>query len=55
MRNGDYVFDVMQDSDVPKRIYQARPNLVLNIGNEYLTMLMMDQLRGKYLMMTHHF
>jgi hypothetical protein len=48
MRNGDYVFDVMQESDVPKKIYQARPNLVLNIGNEYLAMLMMDQLREYY-------
>merc|ERR1719329_877408 len=48
MRNGDYAFDVLQESDIPNKIYQARPNLVLNIGNEYLAMLMMDQLREYY-------
>ena len=46
-RNGDQVFDLFMEAQVPKRIYQARPNLVLNIGNEYLTMLMMEELASK--------
>ena len=46
-RNGDQVFDLLQEADVPKRIYQARPNLVLNVGNEYLTMIMMEELASK--------
>ena len=46
-RNADQVYDLMMEANVPKRIYQARPNLVLNIGNEYLTMLMMEELASK--------
>lgn len=38
MRNADQAMDVFLDGDLPKRIFQARPSLVLNIGNEYLTM-----------------
>ena len=47
-RNADQVFDNMSDADIVKRIYQSRPSLVLNIGNEYLTMRLMDELRSKY-------
>ena len=47
-RNGDQMLDLMNEQSVPKRIYQARPNLVLNIGNEYLTMNMMEELASYY-------
>ena len=33
--------------ELPKRIYQSRPDLILNIDNEYMTFLMMDELRSK--------
>ena len=46
-KNGDHVFDALQDADVPKRIYQSRPNLVLNIGNEYLAFMMMEELASR--------
>ena len=35
--------------DVPKRIHQSRPDLILNIDNEYMTFLLMDELRSKSL------
>ena len=37
----------MMRVEVPKRIYQSRPDLVLNIDNEYMTFLLMDELRSK--------
>ena len=46
-RNADQVFELMMEANVPKRIYQSRPNLVLNIGNEYMTMMMMEELASK--------
>ena len=46
-RNGDQVMDNMMDIDLPKRIYQSRPALVLNIGNEYLSMMLMEELASK--------
>ena len=36
-RNADMTYEMLEANDVAKRIYQSRPNLVLNIGNEYLT------------------
>lgn len=36
------------EQDVPKRIYQSRPHLVLNIGNEYLSFLLMENLKQYY-------
>jgi hypothetical protein len=47
-RNADQVYDLFTEANVPKRIYQARPNLVLSIGNEYLTMNLMEDLASKY-------
>ena len=41
-RHGDQVLDLMLENNVPKRIYQSRPGLVLNIGNEYLTFQLME-------------
>ena len=48
MRNAEQVMDLFEDADLPKRIYQARPHLVMNIGNEYLTMRLMDELKEYY-------
>ena len=47
MKNADQVFDNMTDVQLPKRIYQSRPDIVLNIGNEYLTMMLMEELKSK--------
>ena len=38
----------MAEQSAPKGIYQARPNLVLNTGNEYLAMNMMEELASYY-------
>lgn len=46
-RNGDHVYDLLMEANIPKRIYQSRPSLVLNIGNEYLTFMMMEELKSK--------
>ena len=47
-RNGDHVLDVLTEQNVPKRIYQSRPNIVLNIGNEYVSFQLMEQLSEYY-------
>lgn len=47
-RRGDQVYDLLMEANVPKRIYQSRPSLVLNIGNEYLSFMMMEELRKFY-------
>ena len=38
----------MMNVELPKKIYQARPDLILNIDNEYMTFLLMDQLKRYY-------
>lgn len=43
-RQSDQVKDLLDESEVARRIYQSRPDLVLNIGNEYLTRNMMGDL-----------
>jgi hypothetical protein len=48
MRNADQVYDNMTDAQLPRRIYQSRPDVVLNIGNEYLTMMLMEDLKKFY-------
>ena len=35
--------------ELPRKIYQSRPDLILNIDNEYMTFLMMDELKSKCL------
>ena len=35
-------------AEVPKKIYQSRPDLILNIDNEYMTFLLMEELRPYY-------
>ena len=46
-RHTDQMYDLLMENDVPKKIFQSRPHIVLNIGNEYITFLLMDKLRGK--------
>jgi hypothetical protein len=36
------------EQDLPKKIYQGRPDLILNIDNEYMTFMLMDNLRKYY-------
>ena len=40
-------FEDMLAADIPKRIYQSRPHIVLNIGNEYLSFMLMEKMAGK--------
>lgn len=39
----------MIEHDLPKRIHQNRPSLILNIDNEYMTYLLMDEIQRKFL------
>ena len=47
MRNADQAYDNMKEAQLPRRIFQSRPDIVLNIGNEYLTMMLMEDLKSK--------
>ena len=31
----------MMEAQLPKKIYQSRPSLIMNVGNEYMTFMMM--------------
>ena len=35
-------------AQLPKKIYQSRPSLILNIDNEYMTFLLMDEIKKYY-------
>ena len=35
------------EAQLPKKIYQSRPSMILNLGNEYMTFLMMEELNRK--------
>jgi hypothetical protein len=48
MRNANQVFDLMLKADIPKNIYRSNPNIVLNIGNEYFTFMMMNEFKKYY-------
>ena len=47
-RNSDHAYDLLMAGDVPKSIYDSKPDFVLNIGNEYLSFMLMDELRKCY-------
>lgn len=51
-RNTNNILNQFEKVDVAKRIYQARPSVVLNIDNELITFRLMDQLKGKTIF--HH-
>ena len=37
----------MMEAQLPKKIHQSRPSLILNIDNEYMTFMLMDEIRSK--------
>jgi hypothetical protein len=47
-RQTDQVYDLMMEAQLPKKIYQSRPSMILNLGNEYMTFLMMKELSPFY-------
>lgn len=47
-RQTDHVYDVIQEQQLPKKIFQSRPDLILNIDNEYMTFMLMDEMRHFY-------
>jgi hypothetical protein len=44
----DQCFDKLMDQELPRKIFQARPDLIMNIDNEYMTFMMMDHIRKFY-------
>jgi hypothetical protein len=36
------------DQELPKKIFQGRPDLIMNIDNEYMTFMLMDHIRKFY-------
>lgn len=47
-RQTDNVYELMMEANLPKKIHQSRPSLILNIDNEYMTFLMMEELLAFY-------
>lgn len=48
MRNSNHALDEIQAQDLLFKIYQSQPNLVLNIGNEYMSLYLMEQFKSKF-------
>lgn len=46
-RGANNVLDQFDKVEVSRRIYQARPSVVLSVDNEYITFRVNDQLKGK--------
>ena len=46
-RSGD-ILDQFDQIELAKRIYHARPSVVLSVDNEFITFKLYDQLRGKH-------
>jgi hypothetical protein len=47
VRNSDSILANFDRVEVSKRIYHARPSVVLSLDNEYITFRLFDQLKGK--------
>lgn len=47
-RDTNHVYDLMMEAQLPKKIYQSRPSLIMNVGNEYMTFMMMEELLPFY-------
>jgi len=47
-RGTNQVYEMLMEKNVPKKIYQSRPSLVLNIGNEYMTFMLMEEFAKYY-------
>jgi hypothetical protein len=48
-RNSDNILEQFDKAEMAKRIYHARPSVVLSVDNEYITFRLFDQLRGNFL------
>ena len=46
VRNSDNILAQLDKVEMAKRIYHARPSVVLSVDNEYITFRLYDQLRG---------
>lgn len=46
VRNADNILEQFDRAEVAKRVYQARPSVILSVDNEYITFRINDQLRG---------
>lgn len=44
----DDVHEILMEADLPKKIHQGRPSLILNIDNEYMTFMLMDEIKKYY-------
>ena len=47
VRNSNNILNQFDKLDLAKRIYQARPSVVLSLDNEFITFRVNDQLKGK--------
>ena len=47
-RSTDDIYECLENVDLSKRIYQSRPDLILNIDNEYMTFMLMDDIQKYY-------
>jgi 5-methylthioribose kinase len=45
-RNANDIYSEFRKVELTKRIYHARPSVILNIDNEYLTFRLMDDIKG---------
>lgn len=48
VRGSDQIADQFEKIDLARRIYHARPSVILSIDNEYITFKIHDQIRGKH-------
>jgi hypothetical protein len=48
VRRSDDILAQFDRAEVARRIYHARPSVVLSVDNEYITFRLMDQLKGFY-------
>lgn len=46
-RNVDAIQNLLDDQNYVRKVYEARPCLILNVDNEYQTFQMMSKLNGK--------
>jgi lipid A disaccharide synthetase len=47
-RSTDQMHDKLLQADLSKKIYQSRPDLILNVDNEYMTFMLMDEIKKYY-------
>lgn len=47
-RNVEDIYEEFQKHDLPRKIYKARPSIILNIENEYMTFTLMDEIARLY-------